>query len=270
MNKISYLSYLIIFIFSQSCIVKNTTEIKKKDIKLVSTEETNQKLIPFDYRILMKETLKYFRYEKKNVIETSLRRDSIEYKSYFYKLDEINEIALCVHSPQEAVFESGTPYLYHARDYLLIGDKKFIFDELIYGEKYKYLKEPPKSMILMNSYKFDFNEKKCFVAFFVTALSSSNPDFYIILFDISQKTIPLLLLSEYQASEDIHCLGDFNQDNQLDYAQYHFGDKLEYQTLGANNQFEKKEDYYLTIVSGSYKPKIDLEKSKWFFDLGKK
>lgn len=230
---------------------------------------TKQRYIVFNYQSLMRDTLNYFKYKNDSKVRITQfqRRDGIEYKSYLREIDNENEINLCVYSPQEASFENSTPFLNHARDYIQIQGKKFIFDQLIHGDGYKYLNEPPNSMVLMNAYKFDFNRRAYFAAFFITALSSSNPDFYIVLFDITQKFNPLLLLSEYQASRDINCLGDFNQDNKLDFAQYHFGDKLFCKTLRKNNQFKKLNGYYLTIVHSTFEPKVDLEESNWFFDL---
>ncbi|MEO1654501.1 MAG: hypothetical protein AAFU64_13230, partial [Bacteroidota bacterium] len=100
-----------------------------------------------------------------------------------------------------------------------------------------------------------------------TTHNSTYPNFLMCLFDLSNQEMPELILSEYQASYEIHCLGDFNQDGRLDYAhRVQLGDKLICKSL-RKGEFKEMKHYFLTIVHSPHEPKIDLDKSKWFFDL---
>lgn len=258
MKKYFFLNTLLILISCNN--LKNTIAQESK-----SSEKKNHKLVTFDYKLLSKDSLICSQYTNlRHYTITTLLRDNVTYDQYSFQIDEEYGIKIYNYSPQKPDYNSPNPFANLDRDYLQIGNEKYIFDQILYGEDYKkYL----NSMTIGNAYFFSFNNKNYFVCFITSATNSSHPNFLICLFDITVKESSELVLFEYQASYDIHCLGDFNQDKRLDFAfREQLGNKLICKTLN-NNKFEILEGYHLKIIDSPHDPKIDLNNSNWFFDL---
>ena len=251
------LCFCIIFLQSISC------TIKKKEGKKI--KNNSNKYIDFNYKIIHKDTIFYCKYiEVNEPIEKKLYKDSAEYNVYIREIDINYPIRLYNYSEQKPV-ANETPFARHDRDFLQIGSEKFIFDKLEFKDS--LTKECPKYFALRNAYSFYFNKDTFFVGFFEATRSRSKPNYLICLFNITNKDKPNLLLFEYQASHTIDCLGDFNQDGYLDFAhKVQLENKLTCKTL-KNGNFEELEEFYLTIIDSPHEPKIDLQKSRWFFKL---
>jgi hypothetical protein len=263
MNKLISIFLLVILISCYNVPQGNNISLHN------TIKKTDDKFIELDYRLLSKDTLKYFQYANSDMAKTKtiLEKDGEDYEQYLSKIGENYQINVCNYTPQKPDFKSSAPYATHDRDYIQIGKHKFIFDNILFGNEYK--NEYPLNYSLQRAYNFEFDNKKYFVAFFINAFMTTRPDYLITLFDMTQKENPLLILSEKQFWRDIHCLGDFNQDGRLDYAQYSGKNELICKTLNKNNYFETMKDYYL-IIRHTTKHEIDLKNSKWFFDLDEK
>ena len=279
MNRKNYLCYFIFIISGCSYYSKKDAEhtslenqsnkYQEEVKKEVALKTENPNLILLDYKMLAKDSLKYFEYTNlRNSTKTTLYRDSADYDQYYTLIDKEYKIEMYNFSPQKPDYNSPAPWANHDRDYMKIAGKKFIFDQIISEKSYPHWDLRPFTNSV--DYLFYFNGRRYFAAFFCSSTASTHPNLLLCLFDLTTKVAPELIFFEYQASFDIHCLGDFNQDGNLDFASRdQLGNKLICKTL-KNNKFEEIEGYYLTIVDSPHEPKIDLDKSKWFFDLGEK
>lgn len=242
-----------------------------KNKKVTSEEKADVKrMIPFSYSILSKQPLEYSQYNIHNPIQKTLYRNG---EPYFMSQTIIDaELGIAMYSfGHQKPDSSATPYLSHDRDYLQVGNVQYMFDkmfqEMLNLEKYNAFEK--RLYFLVNACSFSFNDRKYVVAFVNGAHNSNYPNCLTMLFDMTVKEKPELILCEYQASSMVDCFGDFNQDGNLDYAyREQLGNKLICKTL-KNGSFEEVKGYYLTIVDSPHEPKIDLNKSKWFFDLKK-
>lgn len=232
----------------------------------LSTKKPDSSFIDFSYKILAKDSIVYKLYAHvEKPLSFSYYRDGIRYGRNETTIDKEYDIVLYNFSQQKP--DTGkAPFAKHDRDFLRVGSKKYVFEE-IFGNL-NYLKTYPTLIYMfMKAYFFEFDKKKYFVAFFNSSMNRTHPNYLVVLVDLTIKNNPILVLCEYQASDDIHCFGDFNQDNRLDFAyRVQLGDSLICKTL-INNKFEDIKGYHLVIVNSPFNPKIDLQKSKWFFDL---
>lgn len=158
------------------------------------------------------------------------------------------------------------PYIF--RDSIFIMNTAFGIDNIFNGNKFDISQEP-LHLSYICGYKFNICIKSYIALYFFDyTIPNSNPNFYIILFDITDKDkINAYGLGE-QASYTPYCFGDFNENGKLDYIQWKFEEPcMEVYTL-ENRIFHKLNGYRVYInqkKSGNYY--IDERKSKWFFPL---
>jgi len=151
------------------------------------------------------------------------------------------------------------------RDYILLGSKKVIIDSLIWGinvENSLFVRTPS-----FTSYLFAFNEKEYIASFAQDcAVSSNRPNIIFILFEKSGEDFDVIF-SDYEASDTILCLGDINNDNNLDYIQLALpftSDSLYLLSL-RNQTFVRDDDYFVVIesMSGFGQCIVDKTNSHW-------
>lgn len=109
------------------------------------------------------------------------------------------------------------------RDAVEIHGVKFNIDSLYYGKKFNH-KDPYIFSSLVNVVKFNFSNQR-YIAFFIQDLSNpvSFPNTLILLFNISDVKNIFCIPIDFQASEDLKCFNDFDNDGVLDYADWKQG-----------------------------------------------
>jgi hypothetical protein len=153
------------------------------------------------------------------------------------------------------------------RDKIFILDKSYYIDSLLYNKKFNS-KSKPLHLAYMIGYKFWYNNKSYIGLYFNNLLNpTSNPNYYVILFDITDKNNIKIIATDEQASYNIDCFGDFNGDGFLDFAYwYYYTDTLKCYTI-KNNTLNIIKDKYLVLKESENRYKIDINKSKWFFEI---
>jgi len=157
------------------------------------------------------------------------------------------------------------------RNYVTIFGKRILIDSLFFDGKI------PEDNTIMTPfftvYNFSFLDKKYMALFSQNVrISTVMGNEILMLFDVTNKNNINLLLHTSQASEDITCFGDINNDNKLDYIDwavgYEFKDTIFLYSLN-DSTFIKDEEYYAPIHTGAeyYEFNIDYKRSKWAFKL---
>lgn len=220
----------------------------------------------FSYSLLSKDTLKYkltspdkFKlFSKKEIQLTNINATIGE---YHYMIDSIFDIKYIKYN------FSGIDSISIYKDKLQILGHEITIDSLFYGEDFS--KDKISRVSALNRiYNFNFSGREyiCFYIQDVTNPSSMlNTD--ILLFDITNKNNLMLILHDYQASENLKCFGDFNKNKKLDYAFWSFGDSFQ-DTLNMfelnDNKFELIKNKYILIDENEKGYYINSDKSKWF------
>jgi hypothetical protein len=221
----------------------------------------------FSYSLLAKDSLKckyldlnLARLEYSKIIDSSshgvvtVKKYSLDgdSKIFYYKHNFVN-----------------TDALIKQRDAIEIYGLKFNIDSLYYGRKYNY-KKPYIFSSLVNVIKFNFKNRK-YIAFFIQDLYNpvNLPNTLILLFDISEIKNVICIPIGFQASEDLKCFNDFDNDGILDYADwkqgYDYRKRLYLYKLDKNKKFVIQKKHFVIIeedVSGYY---INSNESNWSY-----
>lgn len=157
------------------------------------------------------------------------------------------------------------------RNYITAYNRKIVLDSLFFNGIY------PEDFTLMtpyfNTYSFNYMNKEYIALFSINARTSTILSNYVlILFDITDRLNVKIVLHKIQASDDIKCFGDFNNDNVLDYIDwtvgYAYTDTIHFYSINGS-VFEKNSNYYILTkrLFNQYEFIIDKENSKWFYDF---
>jgi hypothetical protein len=155
------------------------------------------------------------------------------------------------------------------RDAIEIHGFKFNIDSLYYGLKYNY-KKPYIFSSLANVAKFNFKTQK-YVAFFIQDLYNpvTLPNTLVLLFDITDVKNIICIPVGFQASEDLKCFNDFDNDGVLDYAGwkhgYDYQKKLYRYKLNKNNRFVIQKKDFVIIEENASGYNINPKESNWHY-----
>lgn len=191
---------------------------------------------------------------------------------------EINHIKEGKISLQKFQIENENKIYFYKHTFTNINKLTTIRDEIeLYGVKYKidslyygndYFKKPYVFSSLVNVGRFIFN-KHSYIAFFIQDISNpiTFPNTLILLFDISDKNKISYIPIGFQASEDLKCFNDFNNDGILDFAKwtqgYDYIECLYRYELNDKNKFVPKKTDFVFIKEKQDGYYIDIIKSKW-------
>ncbi len=169
------------------------------------------------------------------------------------------------------------PYPDVTRAYFRINQRKIFLDSLG-GSNDSISKYPvnipsrhrPLPNILRDVSVFSLKDRKflsCIGSIFINSTSVSR---FVFLFDITKPNIPYLLLADYQESADTYCFGDWDSDGNLDYFHkiYRMQEtkKLYVRNL-KNDVWAIDSTKYIFLEGTFHKQIINVDKSKWYFDL---
>ena len=155
------------------------------------------------------------------------------------------------------------------RDAIEIQGFKFNIDSLYYGRKYNY-KKPYVFSSLVRVAKFNFKNHK-YVSFYIQDLSNpvTLPNTLVLLFDISDTKNILCIPIGFQASEDLKCFNDFDNDGVLDYADwkqgYDYQKRLYRYKLDKNNRFVIQKKDFVVIEENASGYYINSKESNWHY-----
>jgi hypothetical protein len=158
---------------------------------------------------------------------------------------------------------SGTAGITKLRDAIEFDGKIFKIDSLLSGKN--YINQLQMLTGLINVAKFSFN-KSNYIAFFVQDYSNpvTEPNTDLLLFEITNlkqiKYIPI----PFQASEDLKCINDFNEDGVLDIAIWSFG----YNFVDSLVRFELVGDSKFVLTKKDH-VKIEARDRGYFVNVGK-
>ncbi|WP_433831146.1 hypothetical protein [Flavobacterium anhuiense] len=154
------------------------------------------------------------------------------------------------------------------RDAIEIQGHKFNIDSLYYGRKFNR-KMPYIFSSLVNVIKFNFNKQK-YIAFYIQDVSNpvTLPNTLILLFDISDLKDIFCYSLDFQASEDLKCFNDFDNDGFLDFADwkqgYDYQKKLfRYKLINRKFVLQKKDFVIIEENSSGYY--INSKLSNWSY-----
>lgn len=217
----------------------------------------------FSYSILGKDSL--------SCSYVDLSETKLELKSKF-NFGEEGSITLQKFKIKNGIFFykhnfAGISKLTTTRDAVELHGVTFKIDSLFYANDYS--KEEYFFASLINIGEFIFN-RRSYIAFFIQdiAYPASLPNTLILLFDVSDKSNILYIPIGFQASEDLKCFNDFNNDSILDFAKWSHGygytEYLYRYELNDRNEFIAKEkDFVFIREKGRNHYTIDISKSKW-------
>ena len=178
-----------------------------------------------------------------------------------YALDDDSKIFYYKHN------FANTDDFIKQRDAIEIYGFKFSIDSLYYGRKYNY-KKPYIFSSLVNVAKFNFKNRR-YIAFFIQDLSNpvTLPNTLAFLFDISEIKNVFCIPIGFQASEDLKCFNDFDNDGVLDYADwkqgYDYQKRLYRYKLDKNKKFVMQKKDFVIIEEDSSGYYINSKESNW-------
>lgn len=242
---------LIYFICLLSYITKSNAQNKPKAELL------------FEYSILSKKTI-----QGENLFSNGLvlvdsteiqKHDSIINNVFTYKINtsKVN-IKIC----------GGWSRRYWYRHSIEIENSTFLLDSLWYGNAFTK-DSKPIFISLEGCYYFKFDNKKYLVLFISDLYFPTTSDInkILLLFDVSEKQNPKFLRIEQQACNNLNCFGDFNNDNQLDYASWNTHSNRLYCYSLVEGRFRLKKNYFLFIKAKDGGYWISKDQSRWFFKI---
>lgn len=153
---------------------------------------------------------------------------------------------------------------FYFRDSIFLFDKKYCIDNLFYGKK-TLKKQEALRLNYAGGYTFSLNSKDYISLFFWdSTLPTSNPFYFIILFDISNKKSIQSYFFDEQMSFTPNCFGDFDNDGILDFANWVYNSPLSCLTI-VNGKFINLKNKFVIIKEEPNRAfSIDWKKSKWF------
>ncbi|OXB11720.1 hypothetical protein, partial [Flavobacterium reichenbachii] len=114
-------------------------------------------------------------------------------------------------------------------------------------------------------YTFSLNSKDYISLYFWdSTLLTSDPNFYIILFDISDKKNINLYFFNEQMSFTPNCFGDFNNDGTLDFANWIYNSPIKCLTLVGGKFKNVKNKFVIIKEEPNNTFSINWKKSNWF------
>ena len=228
-------------------------------IYIASYSQSNNISVERIYKELNDKSLHYIKFSDTiNLIQG----DQINKKK---KLDFLLLDISIPHNLKFKKFTNNNPNTsFYFRDSIFLFDKKFCLDNLFYGKK-TLKNEEPLRLNYASGYTFLLKSKKYISLFFWdSTLPTSNPHFFIILFDITNINNIKPYFFDEQMSFNPYCFGDFNNDGKLDFANWKYDEKLYYTTLTGNKYKTLKNKFVLIKESSIGIFYIDWEKSNWF------
>lgn len=227
--------------------------------------------VEFSYDLLNDDSLEYelilpdkFFLQCENKIKFKNRLN--DYIESVYVIDSILNIKYFSYIQRR--FKEDSSFSFQ-RDKLEVLGISINLDSLSYGEYYTETIEPRVSA-LNGLYKFNFASRK-YLCFYIQDIT--NPNYMlntkILLLDITDLKQIKIVLQDLQASENLQCFGDFNNNGKLDFASWSFGynfrDTLQLYELESNrNRFILNDTHYLVLIDSMSGYYINLNKSKWF------
>lgn len=153
---------------------------------------------------------------------------------------------------------------FYFRDSIFLFNKKYCIDNLFY-EKKTLQKQEALRLNYTAGYTFSLNSKDYISLFFWdSTLPTSNPFFFIILFDISNKKNIKAYFFNEQMSFTPNCFGDFDNDGILDFANWIYNSPINCLTL-VKDKFKNIKNKFVVIKQEPNRTfSIDWKKSKWF------
>jgi hypothetical protein len=232
-----------------------------------STQNINRSNLIFSYDILSLDTLNYKSITQDQfefIIENKIKINN-DYAKYEKRYLIDSNLNLLYTKYNSSNLDTLTPY----RDKIEFLGRTIIIDSIFYGDDFS-LKCFPRASALNKVYKFSFENRE-FICFYIQDIT--NPDSHlntsVLLFDITNRNKINLVLNAFQASEDLKCFGDFNNNNKLDFVLWTYGNSFSdtlnfYELEPTINEFILDDSHYLVITEIENTYYVDLDRSKWF------
>ncbi len=284
MKSIKSVFLLIILFCFISC---DTNSSKKETLQVIKKQEKKQESkIIFEYKKLhQKPILVYKKADSLSLFKN--KRQSFRTQDYMTDFQDF-EI-----TPNIWFHQNGILFRINQKENLRLPDitrayftfnyKKVFLDYVIFEKLSKENTEEPESneeyhfnyfrhfpYHLESVYNFQLGKKTFVVVFMWTVFTNStNFSMKIALFDITTN-IPKLVLVDSQESKNMDCFGDWDNDGNLDYFHKTYRvqetKKLYVQSL-KNDVWTTDSTKYIFLEGSFQKQIINVDKSKWYFDL---
>ncbi len=281
--KLLFINFTTSSIFFILCLMSACSTLSPKEEKKIKEVKKHHSKIEFQYKKLhQKSTLKYKEVDSFSVFKNKPEIfKSINYDTQFRDLEittniTFHENSKIFYKDFKGDFDKIT-YSDVVRAYFLVNQEKMYLDNLVFSidnisKLQTKLKQTdrPAWYVYNNSFVFQLKNKK-FISCFGNAVleNSTNILRFIFLFDITTN-IPKLVLANSQESNDIDCFGDWDNDGNLDYFHktYRMQEtkKLYVQSL-KNDVWVTDSTKYIFLEGTFQKQIINVDKSKWYFDL---